>query len=376
MPNQNIPFIDLKTQRKLLGTKLDENILKVVDHGAYVMGPEITELEQRLADYTGAKHVVACGSGTDALMMPLMAWGIGPSDAVFVPAFTFVATAEVVALVGATPIFCDVEEDSFNICPTSLLAGITKAKELGLTPRAIMPVDLYGLPADFDAIQSIADDHKLLVLDDLCQGFGGRYKGKNTGAFGDAGGTSFFPAKPLGCYGDGGAVFTNDDDLYEKLTSIRVHGQGTNKYHNVRLGLNARMDTFQAAVLLLKLDIFPEELARRDEIARKYTAELSDVASTPCVPEGYSSAWAQYTLRIDPSKRQDFASELQSKGVPTAIYYPIPLHKQPGYLSYPSATDQLPVSEKICDEVISLPMNPYLNDDQVDRIIQAVKAAL
>lgn len=376
MIQEQIPFVDLMAQRNRLGNQLDETILNVVNSGRYVMGPEISELEQKLADFTGAKHVIACGSGTDALMMPLMAWGIGPGDAVFVPAFTFIATAEVVALVGATPIFCDVLQDSFNLDPESIVQGIKKARELGLTPKAIIPVDLFGLPADFDLIAPIASAHNLLVLDDLCQGFGGCYKERKLGSIGDAGATSFFPAKPLGCYGDGGATFTNDEELYNKLLSIRVHGQGDNRYHNVRLGLNARIDTIQAAILLRKLEIFPDELKKRNDVATNYFNELKGIATVPHVPEGYQSAWAQYTLRLQGTDRQKFASILSEKGVPTAIYYPIPLHKQPGYINYPAASDTLPVSEKICDDVISLPMHPYLTNTQQERIISAVKSAL
>lgn len=376
MTQKQIPFVDLMAQRNRLGNQLDETILNVVNSGRYVMGPEISELEQKLADFTGAKHVIACGSGTDALMMPLMAWGIGPGDAVFVPAFTFIATAEVVALVGATPIFCDVLQDSFNLDPESIVQGIKKARELGLTPKAIIPVDLFGLPADFDSIAPIASAHNLLVLDDLCQGFGGCYKERKLGSIGNAGATSFFPAKPLGCYGDGGATFTNDDELYSKLLSIRVHGQGDNRYHNVRLGLNARMDTIQAAILLRKLEIFPDELKKRNDVATNYSNELRDVVTVPHVPEGYQSAWAQYTLRLQGVDRQKFAAILSEQGVPTAIYYPIPLHKQPGYINYPTASDALPVSEKICDDVISLPMHPYLTNTQQEQIISAVKSAL
>jgi dTDP-4-amino-4,6-dideoxygalactose transaminase len=372
--NKNLPFIDLLAQKKAIGEKLDTTILDVMNSGQFIMGPAISDLEEKLAKFTDAKHVLACGSGTDALMMPLMAWGIGPGDAVFVPSFTFIATAEVVGLVGATPIFCDVLPDSYNLDSSSLVKGIEKAKSLGLTPKAVIPVDLFGLPADFTAIEEISSAHNLLILDDFCQGFGGVYKGKTLGSIGDAGATSFFPAKPLGCYGDGGAVFTNDEELYKKMSSIRVHGQGDNRYHNVRLGLNARMDTIQAAILLHKLEIFPEELQARNKIALRYNKELKDFAIVPKVPEELQSCWAQYTLRIPSVDRQKFADYLKSRGIPTAIYYPIPLHKQPGYGHYPSATESLSVCEKICDEVISLPMHPYLKEEDQGRVINAIKS--
>tara|TARA_R110002096_G_scaffold432240_1_gene648624 strand:+ start:37356 stop:38477 length:1122 start_codon:yes stop_codon:yes gene_type:complete len=369
-------FIDLMAQRKHLGKKIDDAVISVVNSGRYIMGPEIEELEKKLAEFSGVEHAIACSSGTDASLLPLMAWGIGPGDAVFVPAFTFVATAEVVALTGATPVFCDVDPNTYNLDIHSLRKGIEKAKELGLTPKAIMPVDLFGLPADFDAINSISQEYSLLVLDDACQGYGGIYKGKSIGSIGDAAATSFFPAKPLGCYGDGGATFTNDSELYEKMLSIRVHGQGENRYHNVRLGLNARMDTIQAAILLQKLSIFPDELIARDKIAQKYNDAFEGIAITPTVPEGYSSSWAQYTLCIQKGERERVTKMLGEKGIPTAVYYPIPLHKQPGYVNYPSAAESLPICEDLCERVFSLPMHPYLEDDDQQKVIDAVISVL
>lgn len=369
-------FIDLMAQRHHLGKKIDDAVISVVNSGRYVMGPEIEELEKQLAEFSGVKHAIANSSGTDALLLPLMAWGIGPGDAVLVPAFTFVATAEVVALTGATPVFCDVDAKTYNLDLQSAEAGIKKSSDLGLNVKAIMPVDLFGLPADFDPILELAEKHSLLVLDDACQGYGGVYKGKNIGSIGDAAATSFFPAKPLGCYGDGGATFTNDSELYEKMLSIRVHGQGENRYHNVRLGLNARMDTIQAAILLQKLSIFPDELKARNKIAQKYNDAFKDIALTPIVPEGYSSAWAQYTLCIPKGERERVISALNGLDIPTAVYYPIPLHKQPGYVNYPSATESLPVCEDLCDRVFSLPMHPYLEDADQQKVIDAVVSVL
>jgi len=369
-------FIDLLAQRRRLGTKVDEAVLSVVNSGRYIMGPEIEELEKQLAEFSGVKHAIANSSGTDALLLPLMAWEIGPGDAVFVPAFTFVATAEVVALTGATPVFCDVDPKTYNLDLSSTKKGIEKAKKLGLKPKAIMPVDLFGLPADFDAVNALAREYSLLVLDDACQGYGGVYKGKSIGSIGDAAATSFFPAKPLGCYGDGGATFTNDSELYEKMLSIRVHGQGENRYHNVRLGLNARMDTIQAAILLQKLSIFPDELKARSIVAQKYNTAFEGIAITPLVPEGYSSAWAQYTLCLPKGERERVVRALGEMEIPTAVYYPIPLHKQPGYVNYPSATNSLPVCEDLCDRVFSLPMHPYLEEDDQQKVINAVVTAL
>ena len=369
-------FIDLIAQRKKLGKKIDDAIISVVNSGRYVMGPEIEKLEKQLAEFSGVKHAIACSSGTDALLLPLMAWEIGPGDAVFVPAFTFVATAEAVALTGATPVFCDVHPITYNMDVNSVELGIAKAIELGLNPKAIMPVDLFGLPADFDVIKELAEKYSLLVLDDAAQGYGGVYKGKSIGSIGDASATSFFPAKPLGCYGDGGATFTNDSELYEKMLSIRVHGQGENRYHNVRIGLNARMDTIQASILLQKLSIFPDELKDRDVIAQKYNEAFKEIAITPVVPEGYTSAWAQYTLCIQKGERERVTSALRELDVPTAVYYPIPLHQQPGYASYPSATDNLPVCEDLCDRVFSLPMHPYLEGANQQKVITAVVSVL
>ena len=371
-----IPFIDLAAQRQRLGRTIDDAIARVVGHVQFILGPEVQAVEAELAAFCGARHAVTCASGTDALLMPLMAKGIGPGDAVFTPAFTFYATAEVAALVGATPVFVDVEEDSFNLDPKSLARAIGVARKLGLRPKAVIPVDLFGQPADHAAIAAIADAEKLFVVDDAAQGFGATYRNRRIGTFGDATGTSFFPAKPLGCYGDGGAVFTEDDELAETMRSLRVHGEGRARYDCARIGLNARFDTIQAAVLIEKLKIFPDEIAARARIAARYSAALSDVTVVPRVAEGSTSVWAQYTIRVAPERRAAFAATLKSQGIPTAIHYPKPVHQQTAYRHYPVAGGGLPVSERLAAEVISLPMHPYLEAPVQDRIIAAVRRAL
>ena len=371
-----IPFVDVAAQRKRLGPAIDEAVSRVLDHCQFLMGPEVTAFEQQLAAFGGAKHALSCASGTDALVLALMAKGIGRGDAVFCPTFTFCATAECAALVGATPVFVDVHADSFNIDAASLKSAITTAKARGLKPKAVIPVDLFGLPADQDAIAQIAQTENLFVLDDAAQGFGGTYKGRNIGAFGHATATSFFPAKPLGCYGDGGALLTDDDELLAILKSLRVHGQGADKYDNVRIGLTARLDTMQAAVLIEKLKIFPDEIATRDRIARRYSQALNDVAIVPAVADGYTSVWAQYTIRLAAGRRDGLAKALQAEGIPTAIYYAKPLHRQTAYRDFPVAQGGLAVSERLADEVISLPMHAYLDEPTQDRIVDAVRRAL
>ncbi len=331
-----IPFIDVAAQRRRLGTAIDEATTRVLNHCQFLMGPEVTAFEQQLAAFCGAKHALSCSSGTDALVMTLMAKNIGPGDAVFCPTFTFCATAESAALIGATPVFVDVHADTFNIDVESLKSAIKTAKAQGLKPKAVIPVDLFGLPADHDAIAEIADAEKLFILDDAAQGFGGTYKGRDIGALGHATATSFFPAKPLGCYGDGGAVLTDDDELLAVLKSVRIHGQGTDKYDNVRLGLTGRLDTIQAAVLIEKLKIFRDEIVTRNRVAQRYSKELKDIATVPVVPEDYESVWAQYTIRLAPGKRDLLAKALQAEGIPTAIYYARPLHRQTAYRHFPS----------------------------------------
>ncbi len=371
-----IPFIDVGAQRRRLGTKIDDAVKRVLDHCQFINGPEVTTLEADLAAFCGAKHVVACASGTDALLMVLMAKGLGPGDAVLCPSFTFCATGEVVALTGATPVFVDVDETTFNMDVASLEKGIAAARKLNLTLKAVIPVDLFGLPADHDAIAAIAAREGLFVLDDAAQGFGGVYKGKRIGTQALASATSFFPAKPLGCFGDGGAIATDDANLAEVLRSVRVHGQGGDKYDNVRLGLTARLDTMQAAILIEKLKIFPDEIAARNRVAARYNRALADVAMVPRVPEGYESVWAQYTIRLKAGTRDAFAARLREDGVPTAIYYPKPLHRQTAYKHYPVADGGLPVSDRLAEEVISLPMHAYIDEATQERIIKAVRGAL
>ncbi|UTD28424.1 DegT/DnrJ/EryC1/StrS aminotransferase family protein [Bradyrhizobium sp. WD16] len=373
---QAIPFIDLGAQRRRIGAAMDAAVLRVVNHCQFVNGPEVAQFEADLAAFCGARHVVSCASGTDALLMVLMAKGIKPGDAVFCPSFTFCATGEVVALTGATPVFVDVDETTFNIDPASLARGIATAMKLGLAPRAVIPVDLFGQSADHDAVAEVARSHGLFVLDDAAQGFGATYKGRRLGAFGLATATSFFPAKPLGCYGDGGAIFTDDADLAETLRSVRVHGQGSDKYDNVRLGLTARLDTMQAAVLIEKLKIFQDEIDARNRVAARYNAALADVVKVPQVVPGNVSVWAQYTIRLPHQDRDGFAARLKALGVPTAIYYPKSLHQQTAYRQYPVAEGGLPVSERLSADVISLPMHAYLDAATQDRVIAAVRSAL
>lgn len=368
-----IAFIDLKAQRQRLGDRIDRAVLKVINSGAFIMGPEIAELERQLADYCGVRHALSCGSGTDALVLLLMAKGVGPGDAVLCPAFTFAATAEAVALVGATPVFVDVCADDFNMDPASMTAALAAARAAGLVVKGVMPVDLFGQPADYDAIMPIARAEGLWVLADAAQSFGAKLGNRRVGALGDFAATSFFPAKPLGCYGDGGAVFFNDDELREVLTSLRIHGQGTDKYDNVRIGLNARMDTVQAAILIEKLAIFDDEVEARDRVARRYNDGLADCVRVPNVREGRTSVWAQYTIRSP--RRDRIAEQLKAAGIPTAIYYPKPLHRQAPYAAGNLLPGGLPVTDLAADQVLSLPMHPYLADDVQDRIIEAVRQA-
>ena len=368
-----IAFIDLQAQRARLGDAIDSAIAKVLDHGRFIMGPEVGELEKRLAEMGGAAHCVSCSSGTDSLLLVLMAWGIGPGDAVFVPAMTFASTAEVVALTGATPVFCDVFDDTFNMDPASLEDAIAVAKDQGLNLAAVIPVDLFGQPADYPAVQRIADAHGLKVMADSAQSFGGALGGKPIGTFGNATSISFFPAKPLGCYGDGGAVLTDDADLAAKMRSLRVHGQGTNKYDNVVVGLNARLDTIQAAVLLAKLTIFEDEIEKRQVVAARYNDALADVCTPPAMIDGGISAWAQYTIKV--ANRDAVAAALKEKGVPTAVYYPVALSDQPAYAQYPRAGNGTPVSAALAHDVLSLPFHPYLDEATQDRIIAAVTEA-
>jgi dTDP-4-amino-4,6-dideoxygalactose transaminase len=371
-----IPFIDLGAQRRRLGPTLDEAILKVVNHGGYILGPEVKQIEADLAAFCGAKHVVSCANGTDAIAMVLMAKGVQRGQAILCPSFTFAATAEVVAWLGATPVFVDVREDTFNMDVASLEAGLKTARAAGLEPVGVIPVDLFGQPADYDPIEAFCKRESLWMLCDAAQGFGAIYKGRNVGTIGLATTTSFFPAKPLGCYGDGGAIFTDNADLAAVLRSIRVHGQGSDKYDNVRIGMNGRLDTMQAAVLIEKLKVFGDEIAARDRVARRYNELLQEVANVPQVPEGLTSVWAQYTLRLPGFDRDAFQADLKTVGIPTAVYYPKPLHRQTAYRGFPVAGNGLPVSDRIAAEVISLPMHAYLEQSVQDRVVSAVCEAL
>jgi dTDP-4-amino-4,6-dideoxygalactose transaminase len=371
-----VPFIDVAAQRRRLGKSIDEAVSRVLAHCEFINGPEVTQLEAELAAYSGAKHVVTCASGTDALLMVLMAKGIGRGDAVLCPSFTFCATGEVVALLGATPVFVDVDEGTFNIDAASLKDGIAVSKKRGLKPRAIIPVDMFGQPADHDAIGAIAEAEGMFVLDDAAQGFGASYKGRRLGTLGLATATSFFPAKPLGCFGDGGAIFTDDAQLAAELRSIRVHGQGSDKYDNVRLGLTARLDTMQAAILIEKLKIFEDEIAARNRVAARYAQGLGNVVTVPHLAAGCTSVWAQYTIRLPRgSDRDGFAAALKAQGIPTAIYYPKSMHQQTAYQGFPAADGGLPVSESLSRDVISLPMHAYLDEPAQERIIKAVRGA-
>jgi dTDP-4-amino-4,6-dideoxygalactose transaminase len=372
-----IEFVDLQAQRRRIGDRIDAAIRRVVAHGRFILGPEVAELEGRLAEFCGAKHVLTCANGTDALGLVLMAKGLKPGQAVLVPSFTFAASAEAVVWFGATPIFVDVRADTFNLDPPSLEAGIATARRLGLEAVGVMPVDLFGLPADYDAILAIAAAHRLWVLCDAAQSFGARYRGRAVGTLGDFTTTSFFPAKPLGCYGDGGAVFAADEAAIAVLRSLRVHGQGSDKYDNVRVGMNSRLDTLQAAILLEKLSVFAAEIAARDAVAARYAERLEDLVDVPRVPDGLSSVWAQYTVRLPRGiDRARVMARLKAAGVPGAVYYAKPLHRQPAYCQFPVAGNGLPISERLAAEVLSLPMHPDLDAATQDRIAAAVAAAL
>jgi dTDP-4-amino-4,6-dideoxygalactose transaminase len=371
-----IPFIDVAAQRRRLGRAVDDAVARVLAHCQFVNGPEVRAFESDLAAFCGARHAIGCASGTDALLLVLMAWEIKPGDAVICPSFTYHATAEMVALLGATPIIADVSPETFNLDPASCERGVATAKRLGLKPRAIIPVDLFGLPADHEAITAIAEKYDLTILDDAAQGFGATYRGNKLGTFGTATATSFFPAKPLGCYGDGGAVFTDDDALAARVKSIRLHGEGVDRSEAARIGITGRLDTIQAAILIEKLKIFPDEIAARNRVAERYAQALADVAIVPRVGNESTSVWAQYTIKLKPGQRDKLAADLKAQGIPTAIYYTKPLHKQPAYRDYPLADGVVPVSEQLSGEVISLPMHAYLEQPDQDRIIGAVRKSL
>jgi dTDP-4-amino-4,6-dideoxygalactose transaminase len=369
-----IAFIDLQAQRRRLGAPLEAAIKAAVEGGQWILGPQVAQLEKDLEAFAGVRHAIACANGTDALLLVLRAWGVGPGDAVFVPAFTFAASAEVVALAGATPVFVDVLADTFNMDPASLEAALALVRRDGkLAPKVVMPVDLFGQPADYDALAPIAAREGVKLFCDTAQGFGGLLNGKRAGAIGDAAATSFFPAKPLGCYGDGGACFTNDDALKDLLLSLRMHGQGADRYEHVHVGLNSRLDTIQAAILVEKLKIFAEEIDMRERVARRYNDAFAGNARivTPTIIAGARSTWAQYTLKV--ADRAKFQAGMKERGVPTAVYYPIPLSRQKAYAHYPSAP--IPISEALCRQVVSLPMHPYLDGATQDRVVAAVLAS-
>ena len=369
-------FRDLKTQYTVLKDEMDKAILDVVASGAFVMGPKIKEMETAFAEYVGAKHCVACNSGTDALLLALKAWDVKEGDAVFVPSFTFFASAEVIAMQGAIPVFVDVDRDTFNICVADLERKIEQTLKAGkLKPRVIIAVDLFGLPADFKAIRKIAEKYNLYVLEDGAQGFGGRIGEQKACTFGDISTTSFFPAKPVGCYGDGGAVFTDNDEWAALIESYHIHGKGSDRYDNVRIGMNSRMDSIQAAVLLVKLKAFADhELVDINKVSARYTEKLKDIVKTPIVPEGFYSSWAQYTLQVENKEvRNGLQAALKALDIPTAIYYPIPMHRQTAF-NYLNINDNLcPISDQLADTVISLPIHPYLTEKDQDMICEAVR---
>ena len=372
-------FRDLAKQYQVLKSDIDNAMLNVASGAHYIMGPQVKELEQELAAYTGVKHCLTCANGTDALTLALKAWGIGSGDAVFVPDFTFFASAEVVALEGATPIFVDVDDTTFNVDVTSLEKAIVQTLAEGkLTPKVIVAVDLYGLPANYPQVKSVAQKYNLLILEDGAQGFGGSINGQKACSFGDIATTSFFPAKPLGCYGDGGAVFTNNDEWAQLMNSYRVHGKGTDKYDNVRIGMNSRLDTMQAAILQVKLHAFDKEVESVNEAARHYTELLKDKVKTPVIPEGFGSSWAQYTIQLPTEeKRNALQAALKEAGIPSMVYYPKPMHQQTAFQNtIQPAGCSCDVAERLCGTVLSLPMHPYMESSDIEHICSILLASL
>ena len=367
-------FIDLSKQQKLIRKKINARIESVLDHGQFINGKEVFELEDLLADYVNKKHCISCSSGTDALLIPLMAYGIGPGDAVITTPFTYIATAEVIALLGATPIFVDIYEKTFNIDPDGIKKAIKFAKNQNLAPKAIIPVDIFGLPARHRLIDEIAKKHNLIVIEDFAQAFGSSIRGKKAGSFGDVSATSFYPAKPLGCYGDGGAIFTDDSDLAQKMISIRVHGAGVNKYQNVRVGLNGRLDTIQAAILLEKFNIFEDELISRNTIADYYKNNInSNFITPPFIPKNYTSSWAQFSLLANnESERKRILNEFSLQKIPTAIFYSIPLHLQKVFKNLNYKKNSFPVAEKISNKIFSIPMHPYLDLRDQEKVLSVL----
>lgn len=372
-------FRDLKKQYQVLQKEIDLGIQSVIDSTSFINGKQVENLEKELAEYVGVKHCITCGNGTDALSMALMAWGIKAGDCVFVPDFTFFASGEVVSFEGATPIFVDVDERTFNMNPVKLETAIKKVLSEGkLIPRVIIAVDLFGLPADYNAIRPIADKYGLKILEDGAQGFGGEINGKRACSFGDISTTSFFPAKPLGCYGDGGAIFTDDDEVAAYLLSIRVHGKGSYKYDNVRIGWNSRLDTIQAAILLPKLHAFMNyERNAVNEVAKKYTEQLQEVVVTPFYEDNYVSSWAQYTIQLKAQEERDGLQQyLKEQGIPSMVYYPKPMHRQQAFVGLEFEEKEYQVTEKLCKTVLSLPMHPYLTDEEIVAIVDCIKKYL
>ena len=374
-------FRDLKHQYQVLKPQIDQAVLDVMQSGAFIMGQPVKELEAQLAEYVGVRHCLTCANGTDALTLALKAWGIGPGDAVFVPDFTFFSSAEVVSLEGATPVFVDVDEETFNISPESLDEAIRQILSDGkLSPKVIVAVDLFGLPANYPQVREIADKYDLLILEDGAQGFGGEIMGKKACSFGDISTTSFFPAKPLGCYGDGGAVFTDNDEWAALIESYRVHGKGTFKYDNVRIGMNSRLDTVQAAILQVKLRAFADyELADVNRVAAKYTELLKDVPGikTPVIPTGFYSSWAQYTLRLDSKEQRDtLQTRLKEQGIPSMVYYPTPMHLQTAFQHLTQDNSHLTSATRLSETVLSLPMHPYMTDEDIQSVVDAIKVSI
>lgn len=363
-------FIDLNVQQKRIRGKIENNVKKVLDHGRYVLGPEVRELEERLANYVGTKYSIGVASGTDALLMILMSYGVGPGDAVFTTPFTFIATAEVIQLLGGTPVFVDIDADTFNIDSEKLEGKIIETQSTDLIPKGIIPVDLFGQPADYDEIKHIAQKYDLFVLEDGAQSFGASYKSKKACSLADVSCTSFFPAKPLGAYGDAGMIFTDNIDIYKKLVSIRTHGKGSNKYENVRIGVNGRIDTMQAAILLAKFEIFDEEINLRQEVAKRYSEKLKDFVNVPYVKDFNISAWAQYSVLYP--ERDKLLKKLKEKEIPSAIYYPKPLHLQEAFSNLGYKRGDFPVSEHVSETIFSLPFYPYLKLEDQERVVKAI----
>lgn len=385
-------FIDLEAQQDLIRDRIESRIRSVLDHGQYILGPEVRELEQTLALYVGVKHAISCSSGTDALLLALMAYGVGRGDAVFTTPFTFIATAEVISLLGAVPVFVDIDPVTYNLDPGALeravqaladhddsLHPLPRGEQFRhLRPRGVIAVDLYGLPADYDALKAVCAKYDMFLVEDAAQSFGAEYKGKKACSLADVAATSFFPAKPLGCYGDGGMIFTDGDDIAEICRSLLVHGKGSDKYDNVRIGLNARLDTLQAAILLAKFEVFPEELVARQHVAARYTEALKahePILRPPMAPEGLLSAWAQYTVRTtDPQTRTAVMDRLKKAGIPTGVYYPKALHLQTAFASLGYRPGDFPASEEASQTVFSLPFGPYLTAKEQTLIIAGLNS--